>query len=244
MIEYGELGRLIHANNLTVQEIVKSTKEAKDSYNKVLKKLDTYSSNRSRISLEKQLTSGAQNLMISFYSLEAQKKYLQVMEEWMKVRYENMQLKEEAGMATSQEVLTAFNSWTDLSVSIASVTDGQASLRQSLLSILGVEVSEETVLGEIPELEDKVTIKMQQLYEAVLQAKQEYDAATDGFSSARLNWENAQKKQSMGMLSREEYLQEKAKYAGKQASLSAAKMGLLQALETYRWAVKGIVELD
>ena len=76
-----------------------------------------------------------------------------MMEEWMKVRHENMQLKKDDGMATSQEVLTAFNSWTELSVSIASVTDGQA-------------------------------------------------------------------------------------------SLSAAKLGLLQALETYRWAVKGIVELD
>ena len=49
---------------------------------------------------------------------------------------------------------------------------------------------------------------MQNLYQEVLDANISFDAARTGLDSARITWENAQKKYSMGMLSRTDYLQE------------------------------------
>lgn len=113
VVEYEELGSLIHRGNQNVQEMIRNTerteqnyqeirdylrtekaganrdkKEAKDdgdmegyaefsmleeiyssaakSYNDMIKKLNSTSSNQNRLQLEKQLTSAAQSLMISY----------------------------------------------------------------------------------------------------------------------------------------------------------------------------------
>ena len=92
----------------------------------------------------------------------------------------------------------------------------------------------------LSDLENQVTLKMKELYEEVTKAKQSYDAAQAGYASAQITWDNAQKKYSLGMLSKAEYLQQELQFIQKKSSFEAADLSLFQALETYDWATKGI----
>ncbi|MGN0157653.1 MAG: TolC family protein [Brotaphodocola sp.] len=337
-IEYEELGSLIHAYNLDVQEIKKSTEnirteykeirdylrteqasakwnknEAKDdgvaedyieyaslqaiysasakSYNDRMKNLNGYTSNKTRRSMEKQLTNAAQNLMISMQSIALQKEYLETMEELCRVSYENTKMCQGAGLATDQDVTNAYNSWLSMSVSLDSLSGEEDSLYHNLCMILGVDgsgmetqpipsvnlnrlddlnleentkkainnnaeiISERNIYSTstasdnkksrtLNELEEKITVKMQQLYEDIMQAKQSYDAANTGYTSAHLRMNQADQKHIMGMLSDADYLQEKMQYIRKKTAFDSADLRLLQALETYDWAVQGIMSLD
>lgn len=336
LIEYEELGSLIHANNLSIQKLTDSAEETKEdyikirdslrsekadadaakeeakeqgdtdsyaeyasysaiykaaiqSYNKMIDRLDRYSSNKSRLELEKQLTNGAQSLMISWQSVSLQKETLDTQEALYRALYENAQTQQQAGLATSQEVQTAYLNWQNASISLQSLSDSQTSLYQNLCLMLGVDETGSMQLQNIPaadlnrisqlnleqdtltaignnsevksarntssdgstsgnaskertlsDLENQVTLKMKELYEEVTKAKQSYDAAQAGYASAQITWDNAQKKYSLGMLSKAEYLQEELQYLQKKSSFEAADLSLFQTLETYDWAVKGI----
>ena len=85
---------------------------------------------------------------------------------------------------------------------------------------------------------------MQDLYAKVQQAKTAYEAATAGYSCSQLVWNNVQKKYSMGMLSKSQYLQEELKYLQKKSNYESANLNLFQAYEIYEWAVRGIASLE
>lgn len=336
LIEYQELGSLIHANNLTVQKLTDSTAEAKEdyikirdslrvekasadaakeeakeqgdtdsyaeyasysaiykaaiqNYNKMIDRLDRYSSNKSRLELEKQLTNAAQNLMISWQSISLQKETLETLEALYREQYEIALLQQQAGLAAGQDVLTAYNNWQDASISLQSLTDSEATVYQNLCLMLGVDETGSMQLQRIPaadlerisqldlerdtitaignnseikntrnassdgstsgtankqrtlaDLENQVTLKMKQLFEAVTEAKQSYDAAQAGYAGTQITWTNTQNKYSLGMLSNADYLREKLLYVQKKADFEAADLSLFQALEAYDWAVKGI----
>ena len=93
------------------------------------------------------------------------------------------------------------------------------------------------------ELEDKVKLVMRQLYEVVLQKKKSYEAAQTGYASAQIAWNNAQNKYRLGMLGEAEYIQAEMQYTQKKAALESADLELLKALDTYDWAVLGVMEL-
>lgn len=96
----------------------------------------------------------------------------------------------------------------------------------------------------LEEQEEQLKIVMQNLYGQVTQAKQTYDAASVGFSSAQIVWENAQKSYHLGMMSKSQYIQSEIRYLQKKNSLSSAELSLTQAYETYQWAAKGIAALE
>lgn len=265
---------------------------AAKSYNRMLKQMNRYSSNQSRISVERQLTNAAQSLMISWQSVELQKDYLAKMAELYQEQYENTLVSQSAGLATEQDVQDAYNRWQDAEVSLNSISDSTSSILQNLGNILGVDADEVewkriprvdvsqvdtldleidtqkaidnntdliserssssdlTTGGQnrknraVAELEEKVKIEMQQLYENVMQAKQSYDAAQTGYKSAQLSWQNAQQKYQLGMLSKADYLLEEMSYVQKETAFQSEDLALLQALETYNWAVKGILTLE
>ena len=337
-VEYEELGSLIHANNVTVQnaasgvensrktytedlEYLRSEKasarwnkdEAKDegdmvsyaeyasyeavykssikSYNKMLDRLDQNSTNKSRLMLEKQLTNAAQSLMMSYQSMTLQKEYLATMEELLRTQYDNAQTRQQAGLSTDQEVMTARSSWESARASLKSMESGEAAIYQNLCILLGVGEAGEVTIQKIPsvdvqkmdemnleedtkkaitnnydiisersqssgrstagvnkktrtveEMEEKLTVKMNQLYEDVQQAKTAYDAAEAGNYAADITWNSAQKKHEMGMLSNDGYLQEQIQYLQKKNNFESAELNLFQALETYWWAVNGIAD--
>lgn len=278
-----------YAENASYEAIYKS---AIKSYNKMLDRLDKYSTNKDRIALEKQLTSAAQSLMISYQSNSLQKDYLKKMEDLTKRLYENTKTQQQAGLATGQDVITAYNSWTNASISLNSMASNEDSVYQNLCKLLGVNEGGSIELKSVPkadlqeiaeinleedtekaignnsdiieqrntsagttseinkknrtlqELEEEVTVKMKELYDEIKQAKTAYDAANAGYSSAQLTWDNAKNKYGMGMLSGAEYLQEELKFTQKETGFESADLELFQALETYKWAVKGIVSLD
>ena len=339
VIEYEELGSLIHGYNRDVQNLESSSetrrqeyteirdflrserasagqekKAAKDdgdlesygeyaayeaiyksaikSYNKMIERLDNYSSNKSRIILERQLTNAAQSLMISYQSLLLQKEYLSKMEELSKVRYETMKLKQSAGLATDQDVLEAGSDWSDVALSLDSMEANGDSVYRSLCLLLGVDETGSMEVQKIPsvdveqvgkinleedikkavgnnrelssarnaesgetaginkkmrtldELEEKVTVKMKELYSRIQQAKTAYDAARSGYQSAKLTWDQANSKYQLGMLDKAEYLLEEMQFIQKKTRFESADLELLQALENYRWAVRGIVDLE
>lgn len=79
----------------------------------------------------------------------------------------------------------------------------------------------------------------QATYQELQTARLQYQASTDAFESARISYENLQRKNQAGMLSQPDYLQGEADYLQAVADRGSASMNLQQALEDYRWAVKG-----
>lgn len=198
MVEYEELGTLIHYNNTDVQLMAignersradyKSIKDylvterasarrdkedAKDegdmetyaenaayekvyssaitSYNNMIKRLDRYTANRNRIWLERQLTSGAQSLMISYQALQAQKETLIQMDALYGQLYEETFAGSGAGTATTQEVENIRNQWNDVKISLQSMTDSETSIYQNLCLLLGISKDEGIQIERIPE---------------------------------------------------------------------------------------------
>lgn len=339
VIEYRELGSLIHRNNLSVREMVQAAedtrqdyveirdyvstemssasadkRDAKDagdgtaygeyaaleavyrsaikSYNQTLARLERNSSNKSRIALERQLTRSAQKLMISLCALRKEKGAMELTETLYRTRYEDAKRKQTVGMASEQEVLSAYHVWQDVVVSLREAEDNEASVRQNFFAILGMEDGQAIELVDIPavdlerlskldleadtqkaignhtelisvrstesggtaeiekkfrtmdELEEKVRIKLRQRYEEIQQAKKGYEAAQEGYLSAQAKWEGANQKKALGMLSEADYLQAQISYVKKKTALEGADLTLLQALEEYDWAVRGLMELE
>lgn len=96
----------------------------------------------------------------------------------------------------------------------------------------------------VAESEDKLTIKMKQLYQDVLQKKEERDAAKTAYENAGLQKQAADAKYRAGMISQTEYLSAEMEYIGQTASYRAADLAFEQAMDTYDWAVLGLAEIE
>lgn len=77
-------------------------------------------------------------------------------------------------------------------------------------------------------------------YQQLLAERKNYAAAQDAFQSALLNYQALQRKRQAGMLGQEAWLTGEAEYLQAVADYGTASMALVQALEDYRWAVKGV----
>ncbi|MCI6888328.1 MAG: TolC family protein [Lachnospiraceae bacterium] len=77
-------------------------------------------------------------------------------------------------------------------------------------------------------------------YQQLLAERKNYAAAQDAFQSALLNYQALQRKRQAGMLDQEAWLTGEAEYLQAVADYGTASMALVQALEDYRWAVKGV----
>lgn len=77
-------------------------------------------------------------------------------------------------------------------------------------------------------------------YQQLLAVRKNYAAAQDAFQSALLNYQALQRKRQAGMLDQEAWLTGEAEYLQAVADYGTASMALVQALEDYRWAVKGV----
>lgn len=81
------------------------------------------------------------------------------------------------------------------------------------------------------------------IYQQLQTARLEYQASLDAYESARIIYESLQRRQQAGMLSQTDYLNGEADYLEALAKRGSAAMNLQQALEDYRWAVKGTEEM-
>lgn len=91
------------------------------------------------------------------------------------------------------------------------------------------------------EAEQEKSITFEDLYSDVQTKKLEYEAACTAYESAVQDYNGLQAKKQMGMLSNTEYLQGEADYLEKEADKKVASMSLYQAMETYQWAVEGLI---
>lgn len=140
----------------------------------------------------------------------------------------------------SEEQLSKIDLETDIRTAIGNNTD---ILAERDVKSAGT-ASANKKLCTLDELEEKVRIKMEQLYAEVNHKKQAYDAAKTGLEGAEIQWKNEQTQYALGMLSYAEYLQNELQYLQKKMAFDGADLDLIQALENYNWAVKGIVNLN
>lgn len=99
-------------------------------------------------------------------------------------------------------------------------------------------------LGVINEGDQKMTIKMKELYDDVYAKKSAYEGAKAGFEAAQKSADGYERMYQVGLLSEADYLGTQISYYQKKAAYDAADTELRLAIETYGWAVKGLVNAD
>ncbi len=97
-------------------------------------------------------------------------------------------------------------------------------------------------LRQIAEKEDQVRMQMEFLYKDVQQKQLSYQSAVDGWPVSEAKLAQAERKLSLGMISRAEYLAEEIAWLTAKANKEQAALNLLAAMETYEWAIKGLVK--
>ncbi len=85
---------------------------------------------------------------------------------------------------------------------------------------------------------------MKELYEDVYTKLTAFEAAQTGWEAAQRQQQSNQHMYDLGMLSRSEYLATQISYYSSKASYESADTALLLAIETYNWAVLGLVDVD
>lgn len=89
--------------------------------------------------------------------------------------------------------------------------------------------------------EQSVKSQMESLYASVISKKQAYEAAQAEYEAAELSKASADRSFAMGMLGKMEYLGAELQFLSAKASRVSASMDLWSAMETYDWAVKGLI---
>ena len=95
----------------------------------------------------------------------------------------------------------------------------------------------------IKDQENEVRTSLDLLYKDVLQKQAAYEAARTKFAADGADKAAADRKNALGMMSRQEYLTAESAYLAAEAEFTEASLALTGAMEEYEWAVKGMMEL-
>lgn len=112
------------------------------------------------------------------------------------------------------------------------------------LSNSSSSTSRQTLEKTVQDDEQKIGAALNNQYHAVLQAKTAYDQAIADFDLEAKNMQTAQLKFDLKMLSKLEYIQTQTAFTEKQANKAIAEMALLQAMDAYDWALRGLLSLS
>lgn len=93
----------------------------------------------------------------------------------------------------------------------------------------------------VSQMEQDIASTLQSLYHSVIAGKQAYEGALSAFEAAEQNMQAANRKNSMGMMGRMEYLSAEVDYLTAKSEKDMADMALFTTMETYSWAVKGMI---
>ena len=102
------------------------------------------------------------------------------------------------------------------------------------------EITKSTLTRTIKSNEQNINSDLVKSYQAVLQAKASYEQAVAEFELESKNMDTAERKQSVGSLSRLDYLKQKNAYNTKNINVKKAQLTLFQAIQTYDNAVNGL----
>ena len=81
-------------------------------------------------------------------------------------------------------------------------------------------------------------------YKLLEQARADYEQAVGELELARTGAQTAERKYSLGMISKNEYIQQQGTMASSQSACDTAGLKYRQALEDYRWAVNGLAQTE
>ena len=95
---------------------------------------------------------------------------------------------------------------------------------------------------QIREKENEVRMQMEYLYKEVQQKAMSYQSVKDGWPAAEAKLAQAERKLALGMISRAEYLAEEIAWMTAKANKEQVALNLQAAMETYEWAIKGLVK--
>ena len=96
----------------------------------------------------------------------------------------------------------------------------------------------------VTEAEEQLRSNMDTLYYNLLEKRAALQSAETAFSQAELTWQGNQRRYQLGMLGRIEYLSTEIQYVQAKAARDTARMNMLQALNEYNWALKGVVPAE
>ena len=94
--------------------------------------------------------------------------------------------------------------------------------------------------AQLSEAEANAVIEIKSLYSSMKEALKAYESAGLTNENTQKEWSLAKKKNSMGMLSRAEYLSAELNYLSGKAEYENAKISLISAVNNYKWYVQGI----
>lgn len=94
----------------------------------------------------------------------------------------------------------------------------------------------------IQESESTLYGQMETLYQNAAASRTAWQSACTAQEANEAEWKAASNKNSLGMLSAQDYLEAKSKYLNQTAAKTQADVNFQQALDTYDWAVKGFMK--
>jgi len=105
-------------------------------------------------------------------------------------------------------------------------------------------VQQATLERTIKEQKETISATLTNLYNTVIQEKNEYETAVAALELERTKMEAAERKMQVGTIGRLQYLQQKNAYDTKAIDVKMASLDLFQAMETYDWALKGNLSIS
>lgn len=100
-------------------------------------------------------------------------------------------------------------------------------------------VEQQNMARTIEDQTAAISSSLENLYNQVLQKRNEYQTAVAALELEKTKMEAADRKMSVGTIGRLEYLQQKNSYAAKETAVKTADLALFQVMETYDQAVEG-----
>lgn len=96
----------------------------------------------------------------------------------------------------------------------------------------------------IKDQEDSIRSSLDLMYQDVKQKQKAYEASETLYGAAKADKAAADRKNALGMMSRQEYLQAESAWLSSEASHTAAKLDLTGAIENYQWALEGLLDIS
>lgn len=134
----------------------------------------------------------------------------------------------------------------NLEADTAAATENNMTLKYNRLSeetLSAGSVEMQNLQRTMKAEKDEIAASMINLYHSVKQAQTALGTAQAAFELEQVKMDAAERKMSLGMIGNLEYLQQKSAYQSAKTEIRTAELSLLQAAETYDWAVKGNLSL-
>ena len=239
----------------------------------------------------KQLTSGAQQVMIGYNQAVSQKNTLKTMNEMYEKLYAATISKKELGMATEVDVMAAKKNLLASENSLANLDNTIENLRKTLCLLTGWTDGTMLNIQEVPPVDladieklnltedttlaiknndtiiaarhaktdrstakvsaklrnedeniQNLSIKMEELYQDILEKEKDCEAARTAYDEAVVKKNAAEVQLENGSISQIDYMGQMLSYFQAEGEKTSADLSLRQAMELYHWATEGILD--